>query len=156
MAISIQDIRDSGKARNFEQPIDGRELVSFVQGSYVIYRGHVQQYGHDEYVDRELKQAEWQALFCRDILNSPVEVSGDGVIVNGQPYNNSDMSLPSTTLMRMLVSLQSRLDNYYRNVEKGTADNDEISCIIWQKELVEGVIGYPVNLQKDGLVTIGF
>ena len=31
-----------------------------------------------------------------------------------------------------------------------------ISAVIAQKELVEAMIGEPVNLQKDGKVTVGF
>lgn len=42
--------------------------------------------------------------------------------------------------------------NYYRESEINRAMDGLIAC----KEMVECLIGQPVNLQKDGKVTVGF
>lgn len=66
---------------------------------------------------------------------------------------------------RMIAYLQSMLDKfkamekkneeragYYREREMDEMFTSMIAC----KEMVEVMIGKPVNLQKDGKVTVGF
>lgn len=71
------------------------------------------------------------------------------------------MTMDSTVKVYNLLSyLQFMLDDYNERVEKyGVEDkytknalHDMIAC----KEMVEALINEPVNLRKDGAVTVGF
>lgn len=68
------------------------------------------------------------------------------------------MELNKTEQM-MINYLQQKLDEFQSVKEKGIDDpmvrelfDDMISC----KEMAEAIIQWPVNLQKDGKVTVGF
>ena len=61
---------------------------------------------------------------------------------------------------QMINYLQTQLIDFNKNLKQYGADDrivikkfdDMIAC----KEMVEAIIGEPVNLQKDGIVTIGY
>ena len=59
----------------------------------------------------------------------------------------------------MLQYLQEVLDDFMKNKEKFGSDCDfvryKMDMMIGAKEMVEALIGEPVNLQKDGKVTVG-
>lgn len=61
---------------------------------------------------------------------------------------------------QMLAYLQSMMDEFKRREEKFGLDNvyteDLLTQMIGCKEMVETLIGEPVNLRKDGKVTVGF
>lgn len=61
---------------------------------------------------------------------------------------------------RMLIYLQMRLDDYRKEAaDYGKEDRivrKKLDALIACKEMVEAVLQEPVNLQKDGRVTIGF
>lgn len=158
MPVSLKDIEYAGKKARFDVPIDGYRLVSYVQGSYMDYLGHVKAFGRGRDTDDELKHAKWQADFCREVLDTPVKVTEGGLTIDGEPYNyGAWLDLKTVSIWDLLKKLQGELDAYYAKASNGAVERDELSAIIWHKELVEGSIGqFPVNLQKDGDVTIGF
>lgn len=61
---------------------------------------------------------------------------------------------------KMIAYLQSQLTDFEKNLEKYGPDDRivdaKFDAMIACKEMVEALIGEPVNLQKDGKVTIGF
>lgn len=60
---------------------------------------------------------------------------------------------------KMIANLQSMMDKVKRYEAKGVPTEfleDRIDAMIACKEMVEAFIGEPVNLQKDGKVTVGF
>ena len=63
------------------------------------------------------------------------------------------------TAEQMLGYLQSVLDDFMKEKNRPNADDDyvhyKMDMMIGAKELVEALIGEPVNLQKDGRVTVG-
>lgn len=59
----------------------------------------------------------------------------------------------------MLKYIQSQMDNFMEEKEKFGMDvhtERKLDAMIACKEMVESIIGEPVNLLKDGRVTIGF
>lgn len=60
----------------------------------------------------------------------------------------------------MINYLQSQLNDFEESLKKyGTTDrivDKKFDAMIACKEMVESLIGEPVNLGKDGKVTIGF
>lgn len=60
----------------------------------------------------------------------------------------------------MINYLQSQVNDFEENLKKyGTRDRiviKKMDAMIACKEMVESLIGEPVNLGKDGKVTIGF
>ena len=61
----------------------------------------------------------------------------------------------------MLIGyLQSQMDDFQKDLKRyGSEDrivNKKLDAMIACKEMVEALIGEPVNLQLDGKVTIGF
>lgn len=71
------------------------------------------------------------------------------------------MTMYDTVKVSNLLSyLQFMLDDYNERLERYGAEDryteralhDMIAC----KEMVEALINEPVNLQKDGVVTVGF
>ena len=60
----------------------------------------------------------------------------------------------------MLQYLQSMLDDFMAESERfGSGDrivSDKLKKMCACKDMVEELIGLPVNLQKDGKVTVGF
>ena len=64
------------------------------------------------------------------------------------------------TAEQMLGYLQSALDDFMQTKERFGSDDDfvhyKMEMMIGAKEMVEALIGLPVNLQKDGKVTVGF
>ena len=157
MAYSLNDLKAAGKLDMLDVPIKGDALVGYVHGSYMDWSGHTKNFGPDYYTEQELKQTLWQADFCRQALGVEVSITDEGFMVGGKPYDYHGNNLKSVTVLSLLERLQEKLDAYYKNVENGTADREELSSLIWQKELVEGSVGkFPVNLQKDDKVTIGF
>lgn len=60
----------------------------------------------------------------------------------------------------MLVYLQSMLDEFMAESKKYGNDDPHVERLFgWMigcKEMVEALIQCPVNLQKDGKVTVGF
>lgn len=74
---------------------------------------------------------------------------------------SDEMRMDKTvTVFNLLSYLQMMLDDYNERVEKYGAEerytkralHDMIAC----KEMVEVLIDEPVNLRKDGAVTVGF
>lgn len=61
---------------------------------------------------------------------------------------------------KMLAYLQSQLTDFNKNLEKYGMDDRiveaKFDAMIACKEMVETLIGEPVNLRKDGIVTTGF
>lgn len=61
---------------------------------------------------------------------------------------------------QMINYLQSQMDDFKRNEERyGIEDRvvaRKLDAMIACKEMVEALIGEPVNLQLDGKVTVGF
>ena len=61
---------------------------------------------------------------------------------------------------QMLQYLQSQLTDFQNELKKyGPEDRvveRKFDAMIACKEMVEAIIGEPVNLQKDGRVTVGF
>ena len=64
------------------------------------------------------------------------------------------------TAEQMLAYLQSLLDDFMKTKERFGDDDDfvhyKMDMMIGAKEMVESLICMPVNLQKDGKVTVGF
>lgn len=64
------------------------------------------------------------------------------------------------TKENLIAYLQSELDNFLRDVAKFGKDDiivqHKLDAIIANKDMVESLIMEPVNLQKDGKVTVGF
>lgn len=59
----------------------------------------------------------------------------------------------------LLNWLQMLLDEYMNETKNGIEDrvtHDHLIAMLGCKEMVEALIGVPVNLQKDGKVTTGF
>ena len=60
----------------------------------------------------------------------------------------------------LLNYLQSQMDDFQENLKKFGPENVMVeykcSAMIACKEMVEALICEPVNLQKDGRVTVGF
>lgn len=60
----------------------------------------------------------------------------------------------------LLNYLQSQMDDFKEEEARwGTHDRvveEKLDAMIACKEMVEALIGAPVNLQKDGKVTVGF
>lgn len=60
----------------------------------------------------------------------------------------------------LLRYLQSQMDDFKKNEERYGIENEWVShkldAMIACKEMVEALIGEPVNLRKDGKVTTGF
>jgi len=60
----------------------------------------------------------------------------------------------------LLGYLQSMMDDFQEDRKRfGNEDRvvrDKLHAMIACKEMVEALINYPVNLQKDGKVTVGF
>ena len=67
------------------------------------------------------------------------------------------MNITKETLINYL---QSQMDNFMKEKERyGIEDRyveRKLDAMIACKEMVESLIGEPVNLQKDGRVTTGF
>lgn len=61
---------------------------------------------------------------------------------------------------KMVDYLQAKFDQYKAEEEKfGPNDRivqKQLDALIACKEMVEAIIGMPVNLQQDGSVTVGF
>ncbi|MBQ9631323.1 MAG: hypothetical protein IJV04_00175 [Lachnospiraceae bacterium] len=61
---------------------------------------------------------------------------------------------------RMITYLQSMMDSFKRDEERYGLDDrivlHKLDAMIACKEMAEALIGEPVNLQKDGRVTVGF
>lgn len=66
----------------------------------------------------------------------------------------------SVSAEQLLAYLQAKLTQFQQEAEKyGMEDRVVVSLfdeMIACKEMVEAVIGMPVNLQQDGKVTVGF
>lgn len=60
----------------------------------------------------------------------------------------------------MIDYLQSMMDDFMEERERFGDDdrivNKKLDAMIQCKNMVENLIGMPVNLQKDGKVTVGF
>lgn len=59
----------------------------------------------------------------------------------------------------LLAYLQSSMDDFKESERKFGFDREtthRLDAMIACKEMVEALIGKPVNLQKDGKVTVGF
>ena len=59
----------------------------------------------------------------------------------------------------MVNYLQQMMDDFKEDERRYGRDEhtmDKLNDMIACKEMVEALIGYPVNLQKDGKVTLGF
>jgi hypothetical protein len=60
----------------------------------------------------------------------------------------------------LLRYLQSQMDDYMKDEKRFGADDrfveKKLDAMIACKEMVEALIGEPVNLQQDGKVTVGF
>lgn len=65
----------------------------------------------------------------------------------------------TVTAEQMLRYLQSVLDDFMTEKNRPNADKEyvhyKMNMMIGAKEMVEALIGEPVNLQKDGKVTVG-
>ena len=61
---------------------------------------------------------------------------------------------------QMIKYLQSMMDNFQKEKERYGIDDERVIVkldgMIACKEMVEALIQEPVNLQKDGKVTVGF
>lgn len=61
---------------------------------------------------------------------------------------------------QMINYLQAQLTDFNKNLERYGADDrivgKKFDAMIACKEMVEAIIGEPVNLQKDGVVTVGY
>ena len=64
------------------------------------------------------------------------------------------------TVENMIAYLQSMMDDYKKTVERYGVDDVMVDAkcdaMIACKEMVETLIQMPVNLQKNGKVTVGF
>lgn len=59
----------------------------------------------------------------------------------------------------MIGYLQSMMDDYKEEVRRYGEDHwteEKLDAMIACKEMVEALIGEPVNLRKEGRVTVGF
>ena len=59
----------------------------------------------------------------------------------------------------LITYLQSQMDDFKESEKKFGFDRvtrDKMHAMIACKEMVEALINYPVNLRKDGKVTLGF
>ena len=61
---------------------------------------------------------------------------------------------------QMIEYLQSMMDNFKADESKygfnDTGVRNKLNAMIACKEMVEAILGEPVNLQIDGKVTVGF
>jgi len=77
--------------------------------------------------------------------------------MNGTMHAGTTIPEITVTQSQMIAYLQSMLDIVTANKFYGDIDRHEfISKMIACKEMVESLIGMPVNLGLDGEVTVGF
>lgn len=61
---------------------------------------------------------------------------------------------------KMINYLQSMMDSFQEDLKKyGMEDRmvqKKLDAMIACKDMAEAIIGMPINLQQDGLVTVGF
>lgn len=64
------------------------------------------------------------------------------------------------TKENLIAYLQSELDDFLKDAEKFGKDDrivhHKLDAMLANKDMVESLIMEPVNLQKDGKVTVGF
>ena len=64
------------------------------------------------------------------------------------------------TKENLIAYLQSELDDFLKDAAKFGKDNrivqHKLDAMLANKDMVESLILEPVNLQKDGKVTVGF
>lgn len=69
-------------------------------------------------------------------------------------------NIGAETTIEMINYLQSMMDDFLKEKEQfGSEDRivkKKMDAMIACKEMVEALIGMPVNLQMDGKVTVGF
>lgn len=157
MAESYQELRAAkDKIPELNRPISGKTLLAWLQSSYESYWYELSKFGLDAFSDEREREVNWQKDFTAEMLHKDIEFGEGGVIVERTQYKNLDtVPLPEVEPMEMLKSLQEKLAAAF-GVEDREDRSDELQKVIWQKELVEGVLNYPVNLQRDGQVSIGF
>ena len=70
-----------------------------------------------------------------------------------------DVSEKNIKVRHMVDYLQSMMDSFMEDKERYGMDDyvvREMDAMIACKEMVEALAGYPINLRKDGKVTMGF
>lgn len=81
-------------------------------------------------------------------------------VLTGERISEADVLNKNISADSMIEYLQSMMDDVQEEIKNfGTKDrvvNRKIDAMIACKEMVECMIGAPVNLRKDGKVTVGF
>lgn len=79
-------------------------------------------------------------------------------VLTGEAIRNEDVLKKEVKAESMIYYLQCMMDEFKAEEARyGKSDYlmDKLDNMIACKEMVEAMIGYPVNLQKDGKVTLG-
>ena len=113
-----------------------------------------------------IRKANGETLYTENGINytiDSIEAQDENEVIEYiESLYNDDVidELDQTFSAKDLITyLQSQMDDFKESEKKFGFDRvtrDKMHAMIACKEMVEALINYPVNLRKDGKVTLGF